>query len=42
MAEKESDILDAVKELTTQITVLVKSVDKLREEWDKWRKAGKF
>ena len=37
-----SDVLDAVKELTKATTEVAQHVSDLKEEWAKWRKAGKF
>ena len=37
-----SDVIDAVKELTKQITTLTEKVVIMEKEWEKWRKAGKF
>jgi hypothetical protein len=40
--KQPSDLLDAVKELTTAITDLAGRISKLEDEWSRFRKAGKF
>jgi len=35
-------ILDAIKELTKQVTSLTKEIKELKESWEIHRKAGKF
>jgi hypothetical protein len=34
--------MEATKELTKAVTELAQHVSDLKEEWSKWRKAGKF
>jgi histone H3/H4 len=33
---------DAIKELTKAVADMAKQMGELKEEWAKWRKAGKF
>ncbi len=40
--DKYDQILDATRELTSVVSDLAKEVGELKEEWQKWRKAGKF
>ena len=40
--KEPTDVLGAIQELTKAVTELAEHVSKLKEEWEKWRKAGKF
>jgi len=40
--KEPTDVLGAIQELTKAVTELAGHVSKLKEEWEKWRKAGKF
>ena len=37
-----NDVFDAIEELTKAVTELAKDIKTIKEEWAKWRKAGKF
>lgn len=40
--QEQDQLLDALRELTKGVGEISKEMSALKEEWQKWRKAGKF